>query len=249
MGRVPDRERATGANVRLCRGGSAQPTPVATAVGGSAGRRTPGAAGAGGKRPRGEGGVVPGAAGAGGKRPRGEGGVVESALKKTNRGSGGTEQFNGPWQEIKDGNLEGIRKKLQSVETQRDFWDERDPVGANPLHLAVLYSKSNCTPAEGGTGQKARVAALANKVDDLEHSDLLEASRGSAVAAAADTIQEGGRAGGRGRGFKNRALGWEEKEEHDCIAIEIWKQKQLAHLRTEGYERFKGSQVSPRKQP
>ena len=231
MGRVPDRERATGANVRLCRGGSAQPTPVATAVGGSAGRRTPGAAGA------------------GGKRPRGEGGVVESALKKTNRGSGGTEQFNGPWQEIKDGNLEGIRKKLQSVETQRDFWDERDPVGANPLHLAVLYSKSNCTPAEGGTGQKARVAALANKVDDLEHSDLLEASRGSAVAAAADTIQEGGRAGGRGRGFKNRALGWEEKEEHDCIAIEIWKQKQLAHLRTEGYERFKGSQVSPRKQP
>jgi hypothetical protein len=191
---------------------------------------------------------------------------LESPQKKSMRWSGEMEQFmKGPWQEIKDGALAGVRDKLETVEALGQFWDQRDAVGATPLLLAVLYSKSNCTPAEGGAKEKAPVTALANKVDNLEHKldqvvKLLEASRGSAVAHAADTIQEGGRAGERageregGReereeercGFNKRALGWEEKEEHDQIAMAIWKQEQLAHLRTEAYE---GEQVSPRKHP
>ena len=241
------------ANVRR-RGGSAQPTQVDTAAGGSASHRTPGAAGAGGKLPMVDGGFG------------GYSVSLESPQKKSMRWSGEMEQFmKGPWQEIKDGALAGMREKLETVETLGEFWDQRDAVGATPLLLAVLYSKSNCTPAEGGAKEKAPVTALANKVDNLEHKldqvvKLLEASRGSAVAHAADTIQEGGRAGERageregGReereeercGFNKRALGWEEKEEHDQIAMAIWKQEQLAHLRTEAYE---GEQVSPRKHP
>jgi hypothetical protein len=122
----------------------------------------------------------------------------EPPQKKTRRGSGEMEQFmKGPWQEIKDGALAGMREKLETVETLGEFWDQRDAVGATPLLLAVLYSKSNCTPAEGGAKEKAPMAALANKVDNLEHKldqvvNLLEASRGSAVAPAADTIQKGG---------------------------------------------------------
>ena len=176
----------------------------------------------------------------------------------------------GPWQDIKDGALARVREKLETVETPGEFLDQsrrprRDAVGATPLLLAVLYSKSNCTPAEGGAKEKALVAALAKKVDNLEHKldqvvNLLQASRGSTVAAAADTIQEGGQTGeravGRGGGggergeerccFNKRALGWEEKEEHDLIAMAFWNQKQLAHLRTAAYE---GVQVRPRKHP
>ena len=99
-----------------------------------------------------------------------------------------------PFQDIRDGKkepemvLEDLKKRSKST-AHEGFQEERDAVGANALHVAVLYSKSNCSKAEEGRKR-----------------------------------------------FHHRALGWEEKEAHDRIAIKIWKEDDLAHLRTQAYD-------------
>ncbi len=72
-------------------------------------------------------------------------------------------------------------------------------MGANPLHLAVLYSKS---PSE----------ALHNERQHRSHGTT------------------------QGR-FQPRALGWEEKENHEEIAKKLWLDKDLHHLRKRAYDR------------
>ena len=107
--------------------------------------------------------------------------------------SGEHEQHSQPqWQSIKDGRLEAqkVVNELESKSTEPNDeldGDERDPVGANPLHLSVLYSKSR-------------------------HRDQRHSSN-------------------------SRALGWEETEEHERYAKEIWNSAKLRHLRTQEYDR------------
>ena len=93
------------------------------------------------------------------------------------------------WKYIRDGHsAEKVIKNLLD-ETER-AGDQRDAVGATPLCLAVLYSKSTN-----------------NKPPDDRRTKA------------------------------HRSLGWEEKEEHEAIAKQIWDHPQMKHLRTLAYDR------------
>ena len=142
--------------------------------------------------------------GEGAHRRRGGGGsgggaaaaAAAAAQSPRRRGSGGGgaehgQQTNPQWPDIKDGKKDAqtVVEALVKYHGAHPDVDERDHIGASPLHLSVLYSKSRGTQP-------------------------LQQNKSN-----------------------SRALGWEEREEHEQYARCIWANDALRHLRTVRYDR------------
>ena len=120
--------------------------------------------------------------------------VVAQIPRRRSGGGGGAEhgqQTNPQWPDIKDGKKDAqtVVEALVEYHGAHPDVDERDHIGASPLHLSVLYSKSRGTQP-------------------------LQQNKSN-----------------------SRALGWEEREEHEQYARCIWANDALRHLRTARYDR------------